>query len=454
MTTQITTDFLSDIVSRAVRRGATEAEAMALETTDFAVEVRLGEVEKLQESSSSGVGLRVIYEGRQASASTSDLSPAAVESLIAGTVEMARLTSPDDAAALPLGAELARAEESSGDALGIYDEAIAALPTARKIEMARECEDAARGHDARITNSEGAGCSTTVGRTALVTSSGFAGEYRGTKCSLMVGPIARSNGQMQVAVWGDSQRSLRLLDAPAEIGREAARRALRKLGARKVATQEVPIVFEAEAAEELLDSFFEAVSGDAVFRRASFLVGRLNEVVAAPAVTIIDDGRLTGGVGSRPFDSEGLPTRRTTVVEGGLLTSYLLNSYTARKLALSSTGNAVRGLVGAPGVGLSNFYLAPGEYQREEIIASVKNGFYVTEMIGFGFNPVTGDYSRGAAGMWIEDGQLTHPVEEVTIAGNLREMLRGVEMVGNDLRFRGSIAAPTMKVSRMMVSGD
>lgn len=450
----ISTDFLSDIVGRAIRRGATEAEALALATTDFSVDVRLGEVEKLQESASAGVGLRVIYEGRQASASTSDLRPEAIESLIASTVEMARLTSPDDAAALPLGADLAKLEASLSDELGLYDEAITQLPTARKIELARACEEAARGYDARITNSEGARCATTLGRLALVTSAGFAGEYEGTKCSLAVGPIARADGQMQVAAWGDSQRSLQALDAPEEIGREAARRALRKLGARKVLTREAPIVFEADAAGELLDSFFEAVSGEAVFRRASFLVGKLNEEIAAPGVTLIDDGRLRGGVGSRPFDSEGLATRRTTVVERGVLSSYLLNSYTARKLGLRSTANALRSLVGAPNVGLSNFYLAPGEHSPEEIIASVKSGFYVTEMIGFGFNPVTGDYSRGAAGMWIEAGQLTHPVEEVTIAGNFRQLLRGVEMIGNDLRFRGPLAAPTIKVNRMMVSGD
>lgn len=450
----ISKDFLSDIVSRAVKRGATEAEALALETTDFSVDVRLGEIEKLQESASTGIGLRVIYEGRQASASTSDLRPEAVEALITNTVEMARLTSPDDAALLPLREELAQPDAGLSHGLGIYDPAIAELPTRRKIEMAQACEDAARGFDPRIDNSEGARCATTVGRMVLVTSSHFAGEYTGTKCSLMVGPIARSGEQMQVASWGDSQRSLAALDSPEEIGREAARRALRKLGGRKTATQEVPIVFEAGAAEELLDSLFEAVSGESVFRRASFLVGKLNEEVAAPGVTIIDDGRLQGGVGSRPFDSEGLPTRRTTVIEDGVLRSYLLNSYTARKLGLRSTGNAFRNLVGAPSVGLSNFYLAPGKRRSEEVIASVKNGFYVTEMIGFGFNPVTGDYSRGAAGLWIENGRLTHPVEEVTIAGNFREMLRGVEMVGNDLHFRGSIAAPTIKVRKMMVSGD
>ncbi len=450
-TMEITQSLLSDIVSSALKRGATEAEVIALETTEFSVEVRLGEVETLEESVSRGLGLRVIYEGRQASASTSDTQPKSIEKLIAGAVEMAKLTSVDEAAVLPSRADFTG--DTNAD-LQLYDEAIAALPTACKIEMAKAGEDAARSFDPRITNSEGARCSTTLGRMLLVTSSGFAGEYRGTNCGLMVAPIARDGEQMQVGGWGDRQRWLDKLDTPEEIGQEAARRALRKLGAHKTTTQEVPIVFDASAAGDLLDSFFDAVSGDSVFRHASFLVGKLNEVIAAPMLTIIDDGRLPGAVGSRPFDSEGLPTRRTAVVENGVLRSYLLNTYTARKLGLHSTANATRGLTGAPGVGITNFFIAPGDHTEEEMIASVKNGFYVTEMIGFGFNPVTGDYSRGAAGQWIENGRLTSPIEEVTIAGNFREMLRGIEMIGSNLRFRGNLAAPTLKINKMMVSGD
>jgi PmbA protein len=451
MAMQLSLDFLTEIIRAAIKRGATDVEAIGLENTEFSVEVRLGEVEKLKEAASRGLGLRVLYRGRQASASTSDLSPGAIDELIANTVEMARLTSVDDAAVLPTREDFAG--ESSTD-LALYDQEIAHLPAERKIEMARAGEEAARRFDQRITNSEGAACSTTIGRMLLLSSRGFAGEYYGTICRLIVAPIARAGDQMQVAGWGDSQRHLAALEKPEQLGEQAARRALRKLGARKVATQEVPIVFEASATEELLEDFFEVVSGEAIFRRSSFLLGKLGEQIASEHLTIIDDGRMPGAVGSRPFDGEGLPTRRTIVVENGLLRSYLLNTYTARKLGLRSTANAVRGLVGAPGVGLNNFFIAPGEYSPEEIIASVKKGFYVTEMIGFGFNPVTGDYSRGASGIWIEDGRLSYPVEEVTIAGNFRQMLRGIQMIGNDLRFRGKVAAPTIKLSKMMVSGD
>ncbi len=448
---EITQALLSDIVHSALKRGATEAEVIALESNEFSVDIRLGEVETLEESASRGLGLRVIYEGRQASASTSDIQEKSLEKLVADAVEMARYTSVDEAAVLPSREELLRESETD---LQLYDEAIAALPTERKIEMAQACEAAARTYDPRITNSEGARCSTTLGKMLLVTSSGFTGEYRGSNCGLMVAPIARDGDQMQLGGWGDRQRWLSKLDSPEEIGNEAARRALDKLGARKIATQEVPIVFDASMAAELLSSLFEAVSGESVFRRASFLVGKLDELIAAPALTVIDDGCLPGAVGSRPFDGEGLPTRRTAVIENGVLRSYLLNTYTARKLGLRSTANAMRGLTGAPSVGVTNFYIAAGETPPEEIIASVKNGFYVTEQIGFGFNPVTGDYSRGASGRWIENGRLTSAVEEVTIAGNFREILRGIEMIGNDLRFRGNLAAPTLKINKMMVSGD
>jgi len=451
MTQTLTKDFLADLVAQALKRGATDAEAIAIETTDFSVEVRLGQVEKLQEAASRGLGLRVLYEGRQASCSTSDVSAEGIAELLDNAVAMARLTSVDEAAVLPASSELASGALPD---LGLYDETIVNLPTERKIELAKAAEAAARGADERIVNSEGAGCGTTIARVLLATSGGFAGEYQSTLCGLSVAPIAKQGEQMQIGYWGDRARLLSKLDAPEEVGQTAARRALRKLGGRKVPTQEVPIVFSADVADELLSEFFQTITGDAIFRRASLFVGKLGEEIAASKLTIIDDGTLPGAIGSRPFDGEGLATRKTVVVENGVLQSYLLNSYTARKLNLQSTGNAARGLAGAPSVGVGNFYIVPGVYAPDEIIGSVKNGFYVTDLIGFGFNPVNGDYSRGAGGQWIEDGKLTFPVEEVTIAGNFREMLRGIEMIGNDLRFRGKIAAPTLKLAKMMVSGD
>ena len=453
MSQPLSVDLLSEVARMAIRHGASDAEVIGLVASEFSVEIRLGEIDKVHEANSQGVGLRVLYHGRQASGSSSDTSREAIEELVATTVAMARHTSVDDDAPLPGAAELNR-KPLDPSTLGLVDPSIDRLTTQEKADLARAAEEAALATDERIVNSEGASCSTVVGQTIFVNSAGFAGAYDGTTISLATAPIARDASGMQVGYWGDRRRHLSRLDPPAEIGREAARRALRKLGARKVDTQSVPVVFESNATEELLASLFEAVSGSAIFRRASFLVGRLGEEVAARDVTIIDDGMRPGAIGSRPFDSEGLPTRQTAVIEQGRLNSYLLNTYTARKLKLASTGNAVRGLTGAPGVGTGNFFLQPGTSSPAEIIGSVRNGFYVTEMIGFGFNPVTGDYSRGASGWWISEGQLAFPVEEVTIAGNLGQLLREIEMIGNDLHFRGRIAAPTIRVARMMVSGN
>jgi len=453
MSQPLTVDLLAEIAKMAVRQGASEAEVTGLISSEFSVEVRLGAIDKVHEANSQGIGLRVLQQGRQASGSTSDTSSEAIDELIATTVGMALHTSVDNDSRLPLPAELGRSTDDYA-ALDLVDPVISKLSAQQKVELARAAEEAAISSDERIVNSEGASCTTHFSQTIFVNSVGFTGSYAGTSISIITAPIAREGSQMQVGYWGDRRRHLAHLDAPEKIGREAARRALRKLGARKVETRSVPIVFESGATEELLASLFEALSGDSIFRHSSFLVGRLGEEIAAPCVTVIDDGTRRAGIGTRPFDSEGLPTRATVVIGEGRLNSYLLNTYTARKLDLVSTGNAVRSLTGALGVGAGNFYLQPGNIAPADIISSVKDGFYVTEMIGFGFNPVTGDYSRGASGWWISEGQLAFPVEEVTIAGNLGQLLREIEIVGNDLQFRGRLAAPTIRVARMMVSGS
>jgi PmbA protein len=267
-----------------------------------------------------------------------------------------------------------------------------------------------------------------------------------------------ANGQMQRDGWWSGARRLVDLDSPESVGSEAARRALRRLGARKVPTQRVPIVFAPEVARSLIGSVFEAASGDSIWRHASFLAGRLGTQIASTPLTIVDDNAMllptgAGGFGSSPFDGEGLPSLRTVVVQNGVLQTYLLNTYSARKLGLKSTHNASRGLAGTPGIGCGNLYLEPGQLTPEEIIAQTQTGLYVTSLMGFGTNIVTGDYSRGATGLWIENGQLTHAVEEVTIAGNLGEMLMNVTAIGNDLVFRGSVASPTLRIDGMTIAG-
>jgi PmbA protein len=446
----------ADVVAQAVRAGASDAEAVIREGDEFSVNVRMGQVETLQESGSRGLGLRVFLGTRSASTSTSDLTPEGIRQLIESALALAKVTEEDPFTGLPERGEFG----SLTDDLHLYDEDVYSLSGPERIEWARRAEAAALAADKRITNSDGGSFDAATGRMALANSRGFAGGYRTSYAGVSAAPLAQdANGQMQRDGWWSSARRLKDLDSPEAVGQEAAQRALRRLGARRVATQRVPIVFAAEVARSLIGSVFEAASGDAIWRSASFLAGKLGEQIAAPSLTLIDDNTMLlptgmGGFGSSPFDGEGLPSLRTVVVEKGVLQTYLLNTYTARKLGLKSTHNASRGLAGTPGIGCGNLYLEPGTLTPEQIIAEIPAGLYVTGLMGFGVNTVTGDYSRGATGLWIENGKLTHAVEEITIAGNLVEMLRNVTAIGNDLEFRGSVASPTLRIDGMTIAGS
>jgi PmbA protein len=446
----------ADVVAQALKAGATDAEAVAREGDEFSVNVRMGQVETLKESGSRGLGVRVFLGKRSASTSTSDLTAEGIRQLVDGAMALVNVTEEDAFSGLP---ETAEFGTLSSD-LHLYHEDVYSLPGPERIEWARRAEAAALEADARITNSDGGSFDAATGRKALANSRGFVGGYRSSYAGVSAAPLAQdANGAMQRDGWWSSARRLADLDSPEAIGKEAARRALRRLGARRVPTQRVPIVFAPEVARSLIGSIFEAASGDAIWRGASFLAGKLGELIAAPSLTIIDDSTMLlptgmGGFGTSPFDGEGLPSRRTVVVEAGVLRNYLLNTYTARKLGMKSTHNASRGLAGAPGIGCGNLYLEPGTRTAEQIIADVPAGLYVTGLIGFGVNVVTGDYSRGATGLWIENGVLTHAVEEVTIAGNLAEMLRNVTAIGNDLEFRGSVASPTLRIDGMTIAGS
>lgn len=447
MKSHLTKEFAAGVAEGAVKRGASAAEVTIRQRTELSVGVRLGEVETLQESTDQGLGLRVLIDGRQASVSGSDFSRDAVMSLMDEAVELARLTSPDDTAGLPDAQELA----TSIPDLDLWDEAIVELSTEDQIEMALRAERAAQEYSNQISNFDGGGFDSAYGSVILANSLGFAGEFRTTSCSLTSVPVAAEDGRMQRDYWYDMRRKLSEMDSPEKIGVTAARRTLRKLGSRSVPTQAVPVVLEPNMARDLLGDILNAASGESIFRKASFLVGQLGEQIANERLTVIDDGLMPRGLGSRPFDGEGLPTRRTVVISGGVLESYLLNSYTARKLGLRSTGNAGRGMSGAPVVEAGNLYVEPGPYSPDEIIKSVKKGLLITELLGFGVNIVTGDYSRSAGGIWIENGELTFPVQGVTIAGNLKEMLNSIEMIGNDLDFRGKVVSPTLLIGRMTI---
>jgi PmbA protein len=446
----------ADVVSLAMKAGATDAEAVAREGDEFSVKVRMGEVETLKESGSRALGLRVFLGKRSASSSTSDLTAEGIRQLVEGAMALAKITEEDPFTGLP---ETTEFGSVPGD-LHLHFDDVYSLPGPERIEWARRCEAAALAVDPRVTNSDGGSFEAATGRKALANSRGFVGGYRTSYAGVSAAPLAvDANGQMQRDAWWSSARRLADVESPESVGQEAARRTLRRLGARRVPTQRVPIVFAPEVARSLIGLVFEAASGDAIWRSASFLAGKLGEQIAAPALTIIDDNLMllptgAGGFGTSPFDGEGLPSLRTVVVENGILRNYLLNTYTARKLGMKSTHNASRGLAGTPGTGCGNLYLEPGTLSPDEIIAEIPAGLYVTSLMGFGVNVVTGDYSRGATGLWIENGHLTHAVEEVTIAGNLAEMLRNVTAIGSDLIFRSSIASPTLRIDGMTVAGS
>jgi PmbA protein len=443
-----------DVLARALKAGATDAEAVVYEGDEFGAKVRLGQVETLKESGSRAVGLRVFIGQRTASTSSSDFSRESVERLVDGAITLAKITSEDPFAGLPEPEEFGKLE---GD-LKLYFDDVNELPPAERIEIARRAEAAAMAYDTRIQNSGGADFDTATSHKIMMNSRGFIGEYRRSYCDFSVSPIAiDEKGGMQRNYWYSISRTAKKLESPEEIGHEAARRTLSRLGARQVKTQKAPVVFSPEISRSIIGNIFDAANGDAIYRHATFFADMLGQQVAGENITVVDDGTMIidgiGGFGTSPFDGEGLPSRRTVLVENGILKNYVMNTYTARKLGMKSTGNASRGLAGNPGIGAGNFYLEPGTLTPEQIIGDVKSGLYVTETMGFGVNLVTGDYSQGASGVWIENGELAYPVEEITIAGNLKDMYRNIVAIGNDLVFRGSSAAPTLRVEGMTIAG-
>ena len=440
-----------DIVSRAIKGGASAAECVVREGDEFSTLVRLGQVETLKESGSRSIGVRVFRGRRAASTHSSDFSREALDRMVKSALELSKITSEDPFGGLPEASQLG---QLSGD-LALYHEDVYSLPGAERINYARRTEKAALDFDPRIKNSEGGSFDAATGHKILVNSDGFVGEYRRSYCSVAAVPIAQSDdGAMQRDYWFSVARTLKKLESPEQVGRVAAERTLRRLGARKAKTAQVPVIFDPMVATSILEHIFEGVNGDSVYRGASFLAGKLGQKVAGDNVTIIDDGTIPGGFGTSPFDGEGVPTRRTLVIEEGVLASYLLNTYTAKKLKLATTGNASRGLAGTPGIGPGNYFLQPGARSPKQLIADVKEGLYVTEFLGHGANLVTGDYSRGASGIWISGGEFAYPVEEITVAGNLKEMFFNISEVASDLEFRGSVAAPTLRIDGLTVGGE
>src|ERR1700747_3095004 len=444
-------DLAQDMVRRAMAGGARAAEAVAREGEECATLCHPSQVETLKESGSKSIGVRVFFGQRAASTYSSDFSKEGLDRMVKSALELAKITSEDPFGGIPSADQLGQLK---GD-LDLYHEDVYSLPGADRIEYARRAEKAALDFDPRIKNSEGGSFDAATGHKVLANSHGVVGEYRRSYCSVAAIPIAQDEkGGMQRDYWFSVARDLGRLEPPEQVGRIAAERTIRRLGARKAKTAHVPVILDPMVAASILEHIFEGVNGDSVYRGASFLAGKLGQKIAGENVTVIDDGTMPGGFGTSPFDGEGIPTRRKLVIENGVLKSYLLNTYTAKKLGLKTTANASRGLAGTPGIGPGNYFLQPGTKTPKEMIGVVKEGVYVSEFLGHVANLVTGDYSRGASGLWISGGELTYPVEEITVAGNLKEMFFHISEIANDLEFRGAVASPTIRIDGLTVGGE
>lgn len=440
------------IISMATKGGVTVAECLLRSGAELSARVRLAKPELVEEAAHRSAGLRVMKGKQVATTSTSDLTDGGVERFVADALELVELAQED-----PWAGPADEPLMSPADApeLDLFDPKGGGVDAARAIGIAKIGEQAARDFDPRISNSEGATFSRTAGGAALVLSSGFRSAYKGSYQSLSVVPVAEdTGGKKRRGYHWTAKRFFDDLEDPKSVGEEAARRTLRKLGARSVASCEVPVVFDPDAARSILGMLAGCVMGSSIWRKSSYLVGREGSEVASSLVTVVDDPLIKRAPGSRPYDGEGLVSRRNVVVEKGILRTYLCDSYSARKLGRKSTGNAARG--GSAGVSCSttNFILEPGHDSNAAIVQATKRGLYVTEMMGFGFNAVTGDFSRGASGFWIENGEFAFPVSEVTISLNVDELYKRIDAVGSDLDLRTATAAPTLRVGRMTVAGS
>lgn len=431
-----------DAVAAAGRAGADASECTLSVATRFHVEARDRALDKLERSTGTSLQVRVFVAGRRATLSTSDLTAEGLRAGIDAAVQAAQHVAADPLAALP--------EDFATDLplLDLYDPALADRDDAAKIDDALELERLAREADVRIVNSSGSHYSDSVGVTALANSEGFAGAYASSRASRSSGPIAIDAGHKRVGHYGTAARHFNGLESLDAVAGLAVTRAVEMFGARKPHGARLPVIFERDVASSVLGDIFAALSGANVATGNSWLAGRIGERIGSPAVTLIDDGRLPGGLGSSPFDGEGVATRRTTAFEAGVLRTYLYDTYYARKLGATSTGSST-----GSGIGPANFHLQPGAGSLAELIAATPRGVLVLDTIGFATEHASGTYSRGARGFWIEAGELAYPIDEFTIAGQFPEMLAAVDRVAADLRFDGAVASPSFRVAEMTISG-
>jgi PmbA protein len=429
---------IDDLLSEAKRRGASAAEAVVSGSAGLEVGVRLGEVETVEHTRDNGLGITVYFGQRKGSASTSDLSPDAVREAVRAACAIANHTQPDPCAGLADPERLAT-QLPDLDLYHPWD-----LPVEEAIRLAVACEDAARDTDPRITNSEGTSLSSHSGVQVYGNSLGFIGGYPSTRHGLSCAVIAQEGESMQRDYWWTSARAAADLDDPAAVGRRAAERTLARLGARQIGTRQAPVVFRAEVATGLLRNLTGAINGAALYRGASFLLDHLGKRIFPEFVRIYEDPLLPRGLSSAPFDGDGVATAAKDFVTGGVLRSYVLDTYSGCRLGMPTTGNAG---------GVRNLHIEMGPLDLPGLLREMGTGLLVTELMGSGVNPVTGDYSRGAAGFWVEGGEIAFPVEEITIAGNLKRMYQGLAAVANDCDFPGSTRTGSWLIDEMTIAG-
>ena len=438
-------DLVEDTLAQARKLGASDAGVEVSEGVGLSVSVRKGEIENVERNRDKSIGVTVYLGQRRGNASTSDFSPKAIEQTVRAAYDIARFTAEDPAAGLPDEQDLALGEQATRDLDLFHPWAIDAQGAA---DLAIRCEDAALSTDRRITNSEGAGVSAQQSHFLAGNSRGFRGGYASSRHSMSVAPIAGRGGNMQRDAWYTSMRDPHDLASPEAVGRYAAERALSRLKSRKIRTCECPVLFESTLAAGLLGGYVQATSGGALYRKASFLVDSLGTQVFPEHVDVVEDPFILKGKGSAPFDDEGVLTRARHVVRAGEVQGYFLSSYSARKLGMRTTGHAG----GSQNLQLTSRLTQPGD-DLDAMLRKLDRGLFVIELMGQGVNYVTGDYSRGAAGFWVEGGKIVHPVHEVTIAGNLRDMLKGIVAVGSDAYTLGSKTIGSVLVERMKVAG-
>ena len=438
--------FAQKAVDIALDAGATQAEASISVGDRFSCEARDATITKLEQSTGRSLQMRIFAGGRKSGLTVSDFDLKALRATIETAVAQARHVADDPYAALPD----RREDESGAHAdLELFAQDVPARDPQAKVDEALAIEKAIRALDSRITNSNGAHVGDTASTLVLVNSLGFSGGYRSTRAHRSVSPVGADGASKRTGSYGTAARSIGDLEDAQTVARKAVERTLGMFGARRPQTTRVPVIFERDIAASVLSDIFTAVSASNVSAGNSWAAERMNERIGSDLVTLIDDGTMPGLLGSSPFDGEGVPTRRTMVVERGVLRSFLFDSYYARKLGAQTTGNSTGG-----GIGPNNFYLEPGSGTLEELIAKTGRGVLVIDTIGFATEYASGTYSRGARGFWIEDGKLAYPIEEFTIASTFASMLAGIDAVAGDLRFDGSVVSPSFRVEQMTISGD